>query len=433
MIDLSALAASRNGHSVFSPSGSAMWLGCSGSLIPNLLESDTSGVDAAYGTVGHGVGEQWLKSGVKPTHLIGTSEFVENDDWGFMIEIDEAMLDHVQRYVDWCAFLPGEHFVEAKVYFSELTPLAKQGGTADHVACTFQRMVITDLKLGKGVQVYAKDNTQAQLYALGFFYEWDWLYDFQEFVIRIAQPRLDHMDEWIVSRAELLEFAEYAKVRAFAAWTPNAPRTPSAKACQWCKVQASCTANAILQGELTAGVFSDMSEETTVAEMVEFRDELTFKTDMPVADLASMSISDMALLYGFRGMAEKWWKSLGEALYRHAANGGDVPGYKLVESRSRRVFSNEPRAAARLVELGCPEGEVIEQVMCSPAEAEKLLRKAGHRAKDLPDLLSKLVYKPAGKPTLAPARDRRMAIVDLTAAAFGDLSENPENSESEEY
>jgi hypothetical protein len=192
-------------------------------------------------------------------------------------------------------------------------------------------------------------------------------------------------------------------------------------------VQATCTANAILQAELTAGIFEDVSHERTTDEMVEFRDDLTFMTELKTADVNSLSIGDMALLYTFRGMAEKWWKSLGDKLLRLAiVDGVDIPGYKLVESRSRRVFANEARATARLVELGCPQDQVVEEVMCSPAEAEKLLRKAGHRAKDLPDLLNPLVRKPPGKPTLAPASDKRAALVDVSADVFGDLTAESE-------
>lgn len=410
-----------------------MWLGCSGSLIPNIFAKDDSGEDAAYGTVAHSVGESWLKTSVKPVDMLGKKEWVEAGEWGYIIEIDEVMMDHVQRYVDWCALLPGEHFVETRVDFSSLTPIPNQGGTADHVACTYGKMVITDLKMGKGVHVYAKNNSQALLYALGFFFEWDWLYDFQEFEIRIAQPRRDNMDTWTVDRAYLLKFAEYVKERARAAWVPNAPRTPSAEACQWCRVQSTCAALAMSVFDMTAGAFEAIGDEVSADDMVGFKDSLALMASPDVVDHGTLSTSDMALLYGWRGTVERFFSTVERELSIRAARGETIPMWKLVESRSRRVFSDKNAAAQKLIALGCKPDEVIFEKVVSPAQAETLLRKAGLRSKDLPGALHGLVHKPPGKPTLARSHDRRPALTDITADVFSDTTAQPDNPDDEEY
>ena len=432
-IDLDALAHSRNGHSVFAPSGSKMWLTCSGSLIPNLLAHDTAGEDAAEGTVAHGVAETWLKTGKKPRHLIGTQEWVDAGDWGFMINIDEVMLEYVQQYVDWCAFLPGEHFVEQKVYFSELTPLPNQGGTADHVACEPGRMVITDLKYGKGVPVYAENNTQGRLYALGFFFKWDHKYHFEEIVIRIAQPRLDLFTEWTITRKQLLEFAEYVKVRAREAWQINAPRTPSPEGCQWCKVKADCAAYAKVLSDLTEGLFDDLLLDgptpVTEQQVVDYKDKLALTAIPAATDVMRLSTAELALLYGWRGFADSWWKAMADELFRRAAQGEKIPGWKMVEGRSRRVFRFPTDAGKSLVRAGVPENQVFVTQVCSPAEAEKLLRKVGYKTAELPELLDGLVYRPPGKPTLARVADKRPELVNVSESAFADLIENPETCE----
>ena len=141
-LDLKKLAAKLGDHSVFAPSSSAMWTACAGSLIPNVLSEDTAGEAAAEGTVAHGVAETWLKSGKKPKHLIGTIERVE----GFDIEITHSMLDFVEQYVTWCWQLAGDHYIESKVYFDDLTPIPRQGGTADHCACLPEWLII---KIGR--------------------------------------------------------------------------------------------------------------------------------------------------------------------------------------------------------------------------------------------------------------------------------------------
>lgn len=416
------------GHSVFSPSGSKMWLGCSGSLIPNIFAPDDSGIDAAYGTVGHGVGEKWLKEKRKPVELIGTRETIINGGVPYEIEIDEDMLDHVQRYVDWCDFLPGQHFVETKVYFSQLTPIPDQGGTADHVACTYRKMIITDLKLGEGHIVYAKGNSQAMLYALGFFYAWDWLYDFQEFVLRIAQPRKHHFDEHTVTRAELLKFAEYVKVRAFAAWEPNAPRTPSEESCQWCKVQTTCAARTKMLWDMTEGVFTSVEKETTAKELKSFRGMLELTSGPSMAEVATLTSDELGVLYAFKPMMVKFFESAGVELSRRAANGVKLRDWKTVNGRSSREFISESVAADGLAKLGVKREHLFKREFVTLTEAETLLRKAGHRPKDMSDLLAPLTRKPPGKPTLVRMTDPRPALADNTADVFGDTT-NPETTE----
>jgi hypothetical protein len=129
--DVAKLAAS--GHSVFSPSSSKMWLTCSGSLIPNVLSHDSAGEEAAEGTTAHAVAEEWLTSGERPEHLIGTVRRVD----GWDIEITEEMMAYVSDYVDYVEALLAdavEFQTETRVDFSNLTPIPDQGGTADNIA-----------------------------------------------------------------------------------------------------------------------------------------------------------------------------------------------------------------------------------------------------------------------------------------------------------
>lgn len=410
----------QGGHSVFAPSASKMWLNCAGALIPNLFAPDDSGEDAAYGTVGHMVGETWLKSGKKPVHMIGKTYWVNGSGYGFFIGVDEVMLDHVERYVKWCRRLEGQHFVETRVDFSVLTPIPKQGGTADHVACSYQVMVITDLKMGKGVWVYAEDNSQALLYALGFFYEWDWLYDFQRIIIRIAQPRLNNFDEWEVTREELLAFAEEVKVKAAAAWVQNAPRTPSPDACQWCRVKSTCTAKAKTVFDLTGGAFDELGTAVTVKQMKTFKLELANNDEPDMVKATTLTTKELEKLYTWRSTVERFFKQVAEELEKRANAGAKLTLLKQVEGRTHRAWHNEKVAVRRLIEHGLKRSDVETLTVASPAVVEELLRKAGYKTKDLPDLLDGLIYKPPGKTTLALAKDGRSSIADRTGGAFDD-------------
>lgn len=443
-INLNQLAKIRDdtGHSIFGPSGSGLFLNCPGGLIPNLLADDVAGIDAAWGTVAHGVTEQWGITGKRPSHLVGTNEFVTAGDWGYLIDIDDVMLDYCQMCIDWVEFFPGLIFWERRVDFSRLTPIPRQTGTADFIAidAAGRRMVIVDWKFGKNHQVFAEWNSQGMLYALGalfeFDQEYDGEYDIQEIEIRIAQPRLDHFDIWIISREDLLEWAAWAKDRMALAWTLDAPRTAGAKQCEFCRVKASCAANAKLNIEMTEGIFGDTTEPVDAETMQEFKDRVDdLDFDIAPVEAGTLTTSQLAAMRPFRSMAERWWKSLDLELFRRAQAGENmkVHGLKIVESRSFRVFSDNDAAAHKLESLGVPHKAIFTEKMATPAQAEKLLRKAGHKHKDIPSLLGGLISKPPGKPTLAPLADKRAAIVDLSEAVFGDTTNPETETEESEY
>lgn len=430
-MNLTKLAESlrHGGHSIFSPSGSSLWLNCSGGLIANLLAPDTSGADAAEGTVAHGVGETWLKTGKKPRHLIGTTETVVNGGVEYEIEITDVMLDFVQQYVDDCAWIPGKHYVETKVYFDPVTPIPHQGGTADHVACSWHVMVITDFKYGKGHPVHAEGNTQGLLYALGFFYEYDWLYDFQHITIRIIQPRLEINESWTITRKQLLEFADYVKGRAELAWDYDAERTAGIKQCQFCRVKSSCAAHIQLQEDLVGFAFEDIGKPMTLSKMEDLADRIDAGAMFKHSHVFDLTVEQMAKLIDYRGFVESWWKALHNELTRRALAGTTIPGKKLVLSRTHRQFESIPRAVAALAEYGVEREEIVSEQIESPAEVERILRKHGVRKADLPEVLKPLVYKPAGKATLVSIADKRAEIED-TSEVFADLEiETPETEE----
>lgn len=428
-----------SGHSIFGPSGSGMYLNCPGSLIPNLLVPDPGNKDSAYGTVAHGVTETWGKTGKRPKHLIGTNEVV-GGGFGILVHIDEEMLDYAQMCIDWVELLHGDRLWERRVDFSRITPIPNQTGTADLIVVQLKerRIIIADWKFGKGVMVYAKGNTQGMLYALGALWEMEAKYGvrFEEIEIRIGQPRRDHFDEWIVSRDDLMIFAGWAKARMALAWHPNAPRVAGVKQCEFCKVRTDCAANAKLQVEMSEGMFDDLDNPHPVSadEMQAFKDRIDddlFEFDIGMVESSSLTTEQLAKLLPFRRTADKWWNSIDAELMHRATEGEDLEpfNYKIVEARSRRYFPDKTLTIERLEALGVPKEKSVESSLVSPAAAEKLLRSAGHRAKDIPSLLEGLTKKPPGKPTLAVLADKRPALVDLTGVTFDDLDSETETEE----
>ncbi|MDR6938676.1 hypothetical protein J2S36_000219 [Arcanobacterium hippocoleae] len=93
-----------------------------------------------------------------------------------------------------------------------------------------------------------------------------------------------------------------------------------------------------------------------------------------------------------------------------AMNQGKVwAGFKLVEGRSIRRYTNETQAAETLVKAGVVD--VFEQKLKTITALEKQLGKARFA-----EILGSLVTKPAGKPCLVPEGDKRPAIQVADAA-----------------
>lgn len=404
-------------HSVFAPSGSHMWMTCQGSLIPNLLAHDQAGYDAAEGTVAHSIHEEWLKTGERPIHMLGNVDVVD----GHEITIDKDMMNYVEESVDRLIYMQGVQHVEQKVFFSRLTPIPKQGGTADFFACQRHKLLIRDYKHGKGVQVYAENNSQAMLYALGVFYKWDWLFDFQEIDIGIHQPRLDHFDYWTTDRETLLRFAQKVKKAAKAAWRLNAPLTPSEKGCRFCKVKANCPAFLKMADDITDQVFSGLYKITS-DEVAKPLEELRLGLFGPKLELPELlNTDDMARLIPFRGIFENWFSAMETELEQRALDGKPIPGHKLVESRSNREFVDEREAVAKLEEAGIPWPMLYSVKFKSPAQAEDMLRLTGMRKGQAVEFLSSVVRKPPGKPVLVPESDKRPVYASPDEGVFDDL------------
>lgn len=422
------------GHSIFAPSGSAMWLSCSGSLIANLFEDDETSFEAAEGTVAHGIAEKWMKTGIRPNHLIGTTISLTENGVTHDIKVTRAMLDYLQDYIDWCRFEEGEMFTEIRVWFTDLmprantdepdapaVPFAQQGGTADNIIIRDRVLIITDLKYGTGVQVFAEDNTQALFYAYGAYKAFCDEYEFDRIIIRIAQPRLEHFDVWEITVDALLDFAEWARGRIAAAWQLNAPRRATLKGCRWCRAASNCAAVAYMMECAIGGDVYFLDQEFGEAEMNALREALKGEYKMNRAKFGNLSTADMAKILPYRKVVENWFARLDFELEQRALKGEKVPGQKLVESRTNRKFRKESDVIALFDFLGLDEADYIKSDLRSPAQMEEVLReKLGLSKAGAPVILEEHVYKPDGRPTLVPLSDKRSPIDGKYVGAFDD-------------
>lgn len=427
-IELSELLARQGDHSIFAPSAAHRWLLCPGSLIPSLSACDVAGYDAAWGTVGHELAEEWLRSGKKPEQRLGEVVQIETgpDEAGEVeiheITISRSMFRHVGRYVDWVKDLPGDHVAEQRVDLSQVMPIPNQGGTCDYRAMEKGLLRIRDLKLGIHIQVFAERNPQGMLYALGAFYEWDWLYDFQQIEIGIGQPRLDHWDVWTCSREEMLEFAEYVRKQAATAWSAEAYRKPGKEQCKFCPIKGSCPAMLKQLEDLMTRGYESMGEVVTVdqqGKMVEDNQVNFGRVPSP----HSLTVEQLVVILDHRKVIENFLKAVEMRLNNLGTRGVEIPDRKMVRSKTNRVFTRESEAADLLDLYGLDETDLYTRKMKSPKQVAEELADLGYSDEVIDNLFQDIVFKPPGKPTLVPLTDKRPSLSEEADEIFGDLNE----------
>ena len=102
---------------------------------------------------------------------------------------------------------------------------------------------------------------------------------------------------------------------------------------------------------------------------------------------------------------KSWAESLEKASLNHLVSGGELPGWKIVEGRSNRKLSDADAVLEELMKAGYEEAVLYNRVPIPLGELEKVCNK-----EDRQNILSRYIIKPQGKPTLAPADDKREAM-----------------------
>lgn len=366
-------------HAKLSASSSARWLNCPASVAASAQYENKGSVFAEEGTCAHELAEICLKSGNSPDKYLGKTL---NDAPN--VAVNREMLDHVQGYIDYVKSFEtktSSTMIEERVRFDDYVPAGF--GTSDAIVLDDHICHVVDLKYGKGIEVYAEQNTQAMLYALGVLQEYEFIFDIDVFELHIYQPRRNHFDSWQISKSELIKWGEWVKERAALTRQDDAPFNPSDKACQWCSHKANCKA------------LQSFTEKVISSEF----DDLTLDKPEKV---------DHSLILKNKSLIESWLKAVEQAAYEKLSNSEEVTGFKLVAGRSLRKWGDEEEAIKVLSEKA-GEDKLYTKKFVSVPQAEKLIGKA-----EFNKLYSELVVKPDGKPTLAPANDKRPSLGDVS-------------------
>ncbi|WP_196600089.1 DUF2800 domain-containing protein [Pectinatus frisingensis] len=367
-------------HAILSASGSKRWLACPPSALLETKFPDTSSEAAREGTFAHYVAEKILSNYLSKEPLIENQllsplrgrEFYSEDLIGYVREYTDACIEKINaaKAADTMAVA----FIEEKLDFSKWVP--KGFGTGDCVIISDGILEIIDLKYGKGVPVSAEGNTQMQLYALGAIDTYNMLYDFDLVRMTIVQPRNGGVSQQEKSVKELLEWA-CDVVQPTAAWAIKGEGELCAgDHCQFCRAALKCK------------TYSDYCMEIA-------------KLEFSGAEL--LDDEDIVLVLERVDHLVSYAKKIKEFALGEALNGKKWTGFKIVEGKSRRVYSDDSKVADTLTTAGYKTDQIFKpKELLGLTEMQKLLTK-----KKFDTLLSDLITKPAGKPALVPATDKR--------------------------
>lgn len=377
-------------HALLSASAAYRWLNCTPCARLTEHMEDTQSVYAAEGTLAHKLAELELKYQLK---LIDKTTYSKQlQMFKSHALYSEEMPEEVEKYVSFVfeQFMEAQShtadaliFLEQKLDFSRWVP--EGFGTGDCIIIADGTMEVIDLKYGKGVEVSAENNPQMMLYALGALEEYGFIYDINSVRMTIAQPRLNNFSTWETSVNNLLAWAEgELKEKAQAAWE-GAGKFVAGDWCMFCKIKATCKARA--------------------------------KAMLAIADSYQqrgphlLTIEEIAEILHKAKEIQSWAKDIQEYALKQARDYGvKFPGWKLVEGRSNRKYTDEDEVATVLINEGFTEEEVYIKKLKSITDMEKTLGK-----KRFNTLLKDFIIKPTGKPTLVVESDKRPEINSVEA------------------
>lgn len=360
-------------HAILSASGAHRWLECTPAARLELEFKDQESTAAAQGTAAHNLCEHKLKKALHIRSKRPVSEF--NDDE--MEEHSDAYVEYVLEQLEEVKKNCKDPLVliEERLDFSCYVP--EGFGTADTIIIGDKNLHIIDMKYGQGILVYAEDNPQMKLYALGALASYESLYDIEEVTMHIFQPRRENVSAWTISVDELRKWAENDLVpKAKLAFKGEGEYLPG-DWCTFCRAAVKCRARADEKLRLAQSEFKlpPLLTDNEIEEILSKLSDLTRWANEIVA-----YATDAAVNHG------KEWS-----------------GFKVVEGRSNRKYKDEDKVA----EVAKANGykDIYRTSLITLTEMEKLMDKQKFK-----DILGDFIIKPPGKPTLVPLSDKRQAL-----------------------
>ena len=390
-------------HALLSASSSKQWLHCTPSARLQEQFPNESSVYAAEGTFAHEVCEYKVKKYMKERVKRPQSDEYYTEEIDHITDIYAEFVIGVieEMKQNGCEPLV---MVEEKVDYSHIAPSGF--GTADMLIIGRDEngkglLHIADFKTGQGVFVDADHNSQMMLYALGGLAAYGYIYDIEIVRMSIIQPRLENISTFECTRKELEDWGESIRETAKLAYEGKGEQKPG-DWCRFCRAKPVCKACKDEALSLCREEFLDLDEGALSDEAgtssEEDRSEPVFKHP------GLVPISELAQLLPTLNRISSWIESVFAFISSEAINHGvPIPGYKVVEGRSKRVFTDTKGVVDTAVANGYTD--LYKKQLITLTEFEKMMGK-----KKFAELLGKYVTKPPGKLSLVPESDPREAV-----------------------
>lgn len=397
-------------HAILSPSAAHRWLHCTPAPRVEAEFPETTSEYAEEGRLAHSVCELAAKKKFtvmnNRTYNSRLKKLKADPKW------DDEMLSTAATYVEHLTehAMRFEHApyvaLEVQVDITDYAPEAF--GTCDCVMIGGDELIITDYKHGKGVPVSAQDNPQMLLYALGALKLYRPIYG--DMIRRVStyidQPRLDSYDGASMTVEELLAWGESIKPKAAAAFMGTGEFAPG-EWCRFCRAKAKCRARA---NQNTA--LEDFKDCIPLGRSIPMQAEYDATGFKPSNCLTDEEIG--ALLVRAEGLVA-WYNDLKEYALVACLNGKTIPGWKAVEGRSTRAWTDQDAALEALMAGGVEEAIIYDRVPKTLAQLEKVIGK-----QRFGELVGGMITKSPGKPALAAESDKRPAY-NGAAADFSEV------------
>ena len=365
-------------HAYLSASASHRWLACppSAKLCANI--ADQTSEYAQQGTDCHELCAYLVEKalGRAVTDPTENLTFYDAEMQICAEEYRNYVLEQIEAAKEFCK--DPQVMIEQRLDFSRW--VENGFGTGDCVIVADEVLQIIDYKHGLGVLVSAGDeehggNSQMMCYALGALEAFGDIYDINQIKMTIFQPRRDNVSTYTISKDDLLKWAEEVLAPTAQLAYTGKGEFKAGDHCQFCKVKATCRKRAEYNLELAKYDF-----------------------EMP----ATLDDIEIAAILAKVDEMISWGNDIKEYALQQAQSGVHFDGWKIVEGKSNRKFTDEAAVVFKVKDAGY---DPYEKKLLGITAMSTMLGK-----KKFEELLGELVYKPPGKPALVPESDKRPAM-----------------------